>query len=526
MATLGALYRYFTVVVNHGSGCLIQPKDQDYTYVLTVKHNLLKDESTGEFVLNVSRTYPDFRQKKYLKVLNYFEHDEHDYMIIKVEKIVNPKNFKLYIDQYKNDTKGVISGFPNYLRGQNNGEYRISLNVEIEHERTSGYERDLVLSDNPNSFESGAAENIIGLSGSGIFYEKNDNLYLCGIFPKLNDSRGTHHKVVGFDLSGFHEITKKNNLTPITQQTLWWKYSVIAIFVLTILGYFIFNPVAGNGVGDNEIDVTITKPVPIIVPETRIEKPKKLIKKDTLLNGSIEFFDHPNQQFNLTISPYHKKYKDERVVPIKNINRFIFNDTVQVLEDEIFLNIKNDLDIKNEWIVFKTGENFTEYEPNIKLFFRKKDDYYASESKIILNDLQNSFNKIDTLTNLSWMIDDEGKWYYLNTNLLEYFIKKRKYNELCKKCENLVEDHRFEKLNKNKADFLILIWRKGLRKYIEQEFKNLDFIYSNIGRVTLRVIGNQTKIKKELKELLNQYNRIYGKQLMMIEEDLIFLLDV
>ncbi len=524
MATLGELYRYYTVVVNNGSGCLFQPPDQDFTYVLTVKHNLLKDEISGETVLNVSRTFTDYKQQKYVKVLGYYEHEEKDYMIIKVHKIENLKNFKLYIDEYKNDANAVISGFPNYMRSQN-GEYRTSLNVEIEHERTSGYERDLVLIDNPNNFERGASQNIIGFSGSGIFYEKNDSLRLCGIFPKLNDSGATHSKVVGFDLSGFHEITKKNNLTPIVKKSHRLKYLFFAIFVISIFCYFIFNPVAGNGVAENEFDVIITKPVPII-PETRIEKPKKLIKKDTLLNGTIMFSDHPNQKFNLTISPYHKKYRDELVMSIKNIKKFKFNETVQVLEDELMLNIKNDLDVKNEWIIFKSGENFIEYEPNIKLFFTKKDEYYTNEAKKIMNDFNNSFSKIDTLTNLSWMIDDEGKWYYLNTNLLEWFIKKRHYIELCKKCENLVDDHRFEKLNQNKADYLILIWRKGLRKYIEQEFKNLNFIYTNIGRVTLRVIGKDSKVKKELKELLNHYNRIYGQKLLMNEQDLIKLLDV
>ena len=53
MATLGELYRYYTVVVNNGSGCLFQPPDQDFTYVLTVKHNLQTSQTLIKITLNI-----------------------------------------------------------------------------------------------------------------------------------------------------------------------------------------------------------------------------------------------------------------------------------------------------------------------------------------------------------------------------------------------------------------------------------------------------------------------------------------
>ncbi len=48
MATIEDQLRFYAVKVNEGSGCLFQPDSKEYTYVLTVKHNLEIENSVGE----------------------------------------------------------------------------------------------------------------------------------------------------------------------------------------------------------------------------------------------------------------------------------------------------------------------------------------------------------------------------------------------------------------------------------------------------------------------------------------------
>lgn len=215
MSKIGDLYRHFSVVVNNGSGCIFQTDAKEYTYILTVRHNLLLDNVSQEYLkedLKISRNYRELKNNNFLTVRNIYTHPKKDYAIIEVDKVKNPAGHKLHIGRYEKDTHVTISGFPNYQRNKNDiqTEYRTSLEAEVDIQRSQRNEYDLTLVANPNSFDRGAAENITGFSGSGIFQEKGDELFLCGVFPKLNDSGATHSKVVGFDLSGFQDILKIN----------------------------------------------------------------------------------------------------------------------------------------------------------------------------------------------------------------------------------------------------------------------------------------------------------------------------
>jgi tetratricopeptide (TPR) repeat protein len=215
MSKIGDLYRHFSVVVNNGSGCIFQTDAKEYTYILTVKHNLIQDEASQEYLkdtVKISRNYRELKNNIFLTVRNIYTHPEKDYAIIEVDKVKNPGGHKLHIGRYEKDTHVTISGFPNYQRNKNDiqTEHRTSLEAEVDIQRSQRNEYDLTLVANPNSFDRGAAENITGFSGSGIFQEIDDELFLCGVFPKLNDNGATHSKVVGFDLSGFQDILKIN----------------------------------------------------------------------------------------------------------------------------------------------------------------------------------------------------------------------------------------------------------------------------------------------------------------------------
>ena len=65
MQTIGDLYRIYSCVVNNGSGCLFQPKSSEYTFILTVKHNLIKESASSTYYpkeeLKISRTFEKFK---------------------------------------------------------------------------------------------------------------------------------------------------------------------------------------------------------------------------------------------------------------------------------------------------------------------------------------------------------------------------------------------------------------------------------------------------------------------------------
>lgn len=214
MEEIGEKLRYFTVVVNNGSGCLYQPNFGDFDYILTSNHNVPNVVKKLEEI-KVSRSFEDYQAKLFLNPLELFRHPKLDYAILKIEKVENPKKFKLKIRKMTRGDKMDISGFPNYMRKQPKNpkpEYRTSLKVVIDIDRTLKHERNMLLSINPQNFDAGASQNIEGFSGSGIFYIQNNDIYLCGVFPKLNDPHATHQMIVGFTLDGFYEISNMNDL--------------------------------------------------------------------------------------------------------------------------------------------------------------------------------------------------------------------------------------------------------------------------------------------------------------------------
>lgn len=214
MQNLADLYRYYTVVVNNGSGCIFQPDAEEFTYVLTVKHNLTLNEEGNAILQNiqVSRTFQDFSAGMFLAIKDCFVLKNFDYALILLEsKIENEKNYNLLIGNIVKNTALEISGYPKYLRNDIAGSNWCTLEGQTSH-MISINAFFINLNYNPNTFDAGAANNILGYSGSGIFYEINGELYLSGIFPGLNDNGAVSQRVNGLDLSGFGEIIKEHGL--------------------------------------------------------------------------------------------------------------------------------------------------------------------------------------------------------------------------------------------------------------------------------------------------------------------------
>ncbi len=283
MPTIGDLYRHFSVVVNNGSGCIFQTNSEHYTYILTVKHNVLKDAQTNELLgledVKVSRSYVEFKNENYLEVRNIYTLDDKDYAIIEVNKISHPNDYQLKVGRFENNAIVTISGYPQYQRSvdADDIEYRTSLKATVDINRAEKHEYDLTLEESADTFDSGAAENITGFSGSGIFYSKGNEIYLVGVFPKLNDSSARHGKVVGFDLSGYKEIIANNLIErkrdleafdykvdfkeQLMSFTSKYKYIILSLFAFGIAYYIYSNyqskPSCENFTSESDLNILI-----------------------------------------------------------------------------------------------------------------------------------------------------------------------------------------------------------------------------------------------------------------------------
>ncbi len=305
MPTIGDLLRHFTVVVNNGSGCIFQTDSDQFTYIFTVLHNLNVSAEDGTYKkedIKVSLTYEDYLAKRYLPVINFFPHDEKDCAIIQVPKVANDEDYTYNIGSFTRNSQVSISGFPNYMRllKKTDTQYRTSLYATTDNERENKYERDLILKEDANTSNADAGYNIIGFSGSGIFEERCNELYLVGIFPKLNDSGATHNKIVGQDLSGFEEIIlqhklfgvkkikPKFNVACFLQQS--WKYAAMILLVVSILGlsysYFKSTPDCDPFSGESDLF--------ILINGSKESDKDSNVKIDQLLNEYLFPFDINN----------------------------------------------------------------------------------------------------------------------------------------------------------------------------------------------------------------------------------------
>ena len=78
-----------SVLVDGGSGVLFQPMTEEYTYILTAKHNLY-DGLVEKSISDVK--YILYGENEAKDILGKYEHSTLDIAILKIEKILNYKN--------------------------------------------------------------------------------------------------------------------------------------------------------------------------------------------------------------------------------------------------------------------------------------------------------------------------------------------------------------------------------------------------------------------------------------------------
>lgn len=214
--------RKYVVVVNGGSGCIFQPVDKEYSYILTAKHNLTDNSNRIDTLVRFQ-----YNKNKWEKSLieidslvegrNYFSHPNKDIAILKINRITDLEPI------HRIDTNDILQepdnyclcGYPETRRNAEKDEsekntedesrwYRIDQGITIKDCRNNGL-REAEVPNNPGFKE------IKGHSGGCIVkISGNNNLLLAGIQNKMAPAKDEALGNIQFStIDNFDEIIEK-----------------------------------------------------------------------------------------------------------------------------------------------------------------------------------------------------------------------------------------------------------------------------------------------------------------------------
>jgi hypothetical protein len=200
--------KHFAVKVNNGSGCIFQPDTTEYTYILTVRHNIEKVEGKPEVrtlltadKIQVIREAAGHDQPLIIK--DVIVHPKEDIAII-IVNYIGKVAYELTHARPEREEKLKIYGYPRMAANAAVRSTDVPCQCNLEHVAGVSYE---ILTDVPaHTFNKGAAQNITGFSGSGVFYIAGDRLILKGVFPELHNPEGALNKLLVFYTELFNEL--------------------------------------------------------------------------------------------------------------------------------------------------------------------------------------------------------------------------------------------------------------------------------------------------------------------------------
>lgn len=206
MPSIEDKFRFFAVKVNNGSGVIFQPNTRDFTYILSVKHNI---EKAGNTVCSVKEIEITRNNGDNISATELYIHEKLDLILI-IVPYLGDNDYILTTEEPLRNEALQIFGYPTYLKDEIVKSTDLPCKCGLEQIEKTSYE---IISENPMfTFNRTAAKNMIGFSGSGIFRINGNNLILKGIFPRLNDPEAAHNKINGLYIEGINEIIKKNGL--------------------------------------------------------------------------------------------------------------------------------------------------------------------------------------------------------------------------------------------------------------------------------------------------------------------------
>lgn len=198
------LLPYFTVKVNNGSGCLFQPTDTNYSYVLTAKHVI-----EGDDISIIRQTLNDSGdvQNDTLEIIGepFFHSDENkDAAIIKVQPVTDIDALIRDESGFENKNKYFLCGHPKSRRENNYSFRENGLTPEVPQEH--GYiEAEL----SPAALHG----EVVGQSGGGIIKIEGDCYLFSGVQKRMaeQDENESLGRIFFSPISFFDEIVEENN---------------------------------------------------------------------------------------------------------------------------------------------------------------------------------------------------------------------------------------------------------------------------------------------------------------------------
>ena len=205
--------RAYIVVLNGGTGCIFQPMDTAYTYILTAKHVIQKARGKVNVLkrfLLVDDHWKSIDIIFELQMdLNYFEHPDRDAAILKIDRLDKLDNM-IRTDAILDDRDGyILAGYPKTRRKPTKDpgftdSYRTDEHVTIQGRKSAGlYEAKVP--GNPS------LEEIQGDSGGAIVKIRNGYFYLAGIQCQMVDAKEEQLGGTEFSpMASFDQIVSAN----------------------------------------------------------------------------------------------------------------------------------------------------------------------------------------------------------------------------------------------------------------------------------------------------------------------------
>ena len=192
--------RKCSVKVDEGSGVLFQPMTEDYSYILTAKHNLedggqLKNK---EDITIISSGYT-------INIIEIYRHSSLDIAIVKINKIDFDSPIR-YIKHLLIRDKYLLYGYPS-LRNDNNENQNLSSEIMSFDITVIDIADNYVVVRNSEDYEQ---REMMGCSGGGIF-TNDDGFYLAGVEYEMDSSSQEHNRRLRFiPIEKFVEIINEN----------------------------------------------------------------------------------------------------------------------------------------------------------------------------------------------------------------------------------------------------------------------------------------------------------------------------
>lgn len=209
MPTIEEQLRFFAVKVNNGSGCIFQPDSKEYTYVLTVKHNL-EVTNDGKKVLIPIEDIKIYRGnvdgEPISNIISYEVHDTLDLALIVIPYIGETETFLTHSISTKDESL-FIYGYPSRLNAY--VEKRENVRCLCDMQREDLLSTEIRTEAGQHTWDINTQKAMVGFSGCGVFADVNGILVLKGIFPELKDPTGANNKLVSFYISTFNSIADK-----------------------------------------------------------------------------------------------------------------------------------------------------------------------------------------------------------------------------------------------------------------------------------------------------------------------------